>query len=213
MVTALCELSLTGFVAVRVRRFIRRRGAIGAEDPVHVLQAVLAPVIPIPMIASLFAVELGVWYYALFSWRAKPHVPSGAMSFSIHRRGTQADLLFVLAIATLVEVLPIHLLLSHWNAMAAWIITGLSLYGAVWLIGIARSIELRPLIIGADYLHLRYGLLFRLQIPGMMIRRVSRVEENQVKPSVVLPPRSNRTSLSNWWDPWTRKDYSALGSE
>ena len=40
--------------------------------------------------------------------------------------------------------------------------THASLYSVVWMIGIARSIALRPSLIGPDYLDLKFGLVFRL---------------------------------------------------
>jgi hypothetical protein len=183
----ICELSLIGFVVVRVRRVIRRDPSdFSHTDPVQAIRETLAAVFLFSPMANICATELAVLYYALLSWRAKPDVPFGAKEFSIHRRTTQPDILFLLAVMTLVEILPLHLLLSHWSPVWAWIATGLGLYAAIWLIGLARSIELRPALIGVDYLDLRYGLLFRARIPGEVIRAVRRIDENDVPAAAVV---------------------------
>jgi hypothetical protein len=187
---ALCELGLIAFIIVQVRQKIRRwPSANGERDPIDAIRAVLAPVFVMPFASRMFAVEFGVLYYALFSWRAKPHVPKGAKAFSMHKRAAAPDLFFALAIASFVEIPPIHLLIGHWSPMGAWIATGLSLYGTIWLLGLGRSIELRPALVGPYHLDLRYGLLFRLRIPREKILRVRRAGLGDATSAVVVPKR------------------------
>jgi hypothetical protein len=66
----------------------------------------------------------------------------------------------------------VHLLVHRWSRVLAWIISGLTVYGAIWLAGVARSLELRPVLVGGGYLVVRYGLLFRLRIPRKAIREI-----------------------------------------
>jgi hypothetical protein len=129
-------------------------------------------------------------YYALFSWRAKPHVPRGAKALSIHKRSGHADLLFVFALISVMEAVPVHFLINRWSPPWAWAATGLSLYGAVWLIGLARSIELRPVLVGPDYLDVRYGLLFTLRIPRESIVVARPVEVGEA-PAITVPLRGD----------------------
>lgn len=185
ILAGICELGLIGFVIVQLRKASRRHSA----DLVETVRQALAPILS-TSIANLAATEYAVLYYALFSWRAKAHVPAGAKAFSIHERTNQPDLFFALAFASLIEILPVHLLLSHWSPMSAWIVTGVSLYGAIWALGIARSFARRPALVGPDYLDLRYGLWFRLRAPADAIRGVHRIDRNDVGADVVVPKKS-----------------------
>jgi hypothetical protein len=188
---ALCDIGLIGFVVVQVRKGIRlRRHSTREEDPIAVIRAAIAPFFVAPFVARMFALEFGVLYYALFSWRSKAHVPSGAKAFSMHDRAGSAQLLFALAFACLVEAPPMHLIIHHWSPLCAWIETGLSIYAAIWLVGLARSIELRPVLVGPDYLEIRNGLLFQLHVPRDMISRIRPFVSGEASSGIAVPPRS-----------------------
>ena len=45
------------------------------------------------------------------------------------------------------EAAGVHLIVQRWNPTIAWLITAASLYGAVLLAAIARSIVLRPVLV------------------------------------------------------------------
>ncbi|MEO8661391.1 MAG: hypothetical protein ABI693_23175 [Bryobacteraceae bacterium] len=184
LAAGICELAVIAFVVVQVRRTMRgRRDA----DPVQALQGAVASLIAAPFAANLLATELSILYYA-FAWRARPHVPEGTRAFTLHRRGGQQDILFVAAIGALFEIIPVHLLIHRWSAVGAWVATAVSVYGAVWLVGVARSLELRPVLVGPDYLDLRYGLLFRIRVSREMIASVSRALPEDAQ-GLVVPRR------------------------
>ena len=191
IVAGLCEAGLIGFVIVQVRNARAGREQEDA-DPLDDIAAALRSVLPVPGVARLIAAELGSLYYALFSWRAKPHVPSGARAFSIYKRIGQADIFGLLPLACLFEIIPVHLVLKHWSAAAAWIATGVSVYGMLWLIGMARAFGLRPVLVGPDYLHLRYGLFFQLRVPKEMIASVRSAEAGDRKSAV---PRNSEPTV------------------
>jgi hypothetical protein len=188
LVAGICELALIAFLIVQVR------GLRQTPDPVEAIATALGKLFP-PRLAAILAAEFGVLYYALCSWRARPHVPAGARAVTISRNSMHRDLLYALALMSVIEVVPAHILLRLWSPASAWIATGLSLYAAVWLIGLARSIELRPVLEGPDYLDVRYGLLFRLRIPREAMARVLRSAPQGKQSAVVLP----RGSEPNVW--------------
>src|SRR5262249_49963273 len=111
----LCEAGLIGFTIIQVRRKTRRM-CNGNEnaDPLDAIGTALASVLSVPAVVKQIAAELGILYYALFSWRARPHVASGTRAFSIYQRAGQTDILAVAAIACVLEAAPMHLLLRHW---------------------------------------------------------------------------------------------------
>jgi len=187
----LCELGLLAFVAVRMLSGTRRRSIKDtSSDPVDAIRDALEAAFLPPLAARMLAAEISVLYYALFTWRAKPHIPKRAQAFSIHRQSGQVELLAGLAMACVLEIVPVHLVLHRWSPVAAWIATALGLYSAIWLIGLTRSISLRPILVGQDYLDLRYGLLFRLRIEAHRIARVHPRETIGSPPAVVLPKGS-----------------------
>jgi hypothetical protein len=181
LAAGVCEMALIAFVVVQVRRTMRGRQE---GDPVDALRGAVASIIAAPLAANLLAAELSVLYYA-FAWGARPQVPEGARAFTLHRRGGQQDILFAAAIGALLEIVPVHLLIHRWSAVGAWVATAVSLYGAVWLVGVARSLELRPVLVGPDYLDLRYGLLFRIRVSREMFARVSRPGPHDAEQTVV----------------------------
>ena len=191
VVAGLCELALVGFVVVEVRSRIRRRPDRGEGDYlVDAINGAVRRVFILPQVAGILATEFSILYYALLSWRAVPHVPTDAQAFTIYKKSAHRDLLYGMALVSVIEMAPAHLLLHQWRPLWAWIATGASLYAAVWLIGLARSIELSPVLVGPDYVDIRYGLLFRLRIPREMIARVRRAKPEDATSAAVLPRRS-----------------------
>ncbi len=195
LVAGLCELGLIAFVVIQVRRrkASARRAGEQAVDPVDTMQAALENVLMSPLVARIVAAEISVLYYALFSWRAKPHIPSGAQPFSLHQKAGQADLFGLVAIASAVEIFPMRLVLRHWSNALAWVATGLGIYAAVWLLGLSRAFRLRPALVRPDALDLRYGLIFRLRVPREAIVRVRRAQAADKTEAKVLPSRSEPT--------------------
>ena len=90
----------------------------------------------------------------------------------MYKKVGHAELFALLPLGCALEIVPVHLLIGNWSAVLAWITTGLSLYSLIWLIGIARAFRLRPTLVGRDYIHLRYGLIFQLLVPREMIANI-----------------------------------------
>ena len=193
-VGGLCEAGLIAYVVAKVRQRSRRT-ADRREDPVDSMRAALESVIPAPGIARLIGIELNILYYALFCWRAKAHVPADTRAFTLHKKSGQVELLYVIALASLMEVLPVHLLIGHWSRLGAWVATGMSLYGMVWLIGLAQSIGLRPVLIGPDGLDVRYGLLFRARVARDTIEGARTAQASDAESAAVAPRRSEPNVL------------------
>lgn len=150
----------------------RKSRNLTETDPVARLRQILAGILPSETAARALAAEFAVLYYA-FAWRAKPHVPDNAKPFTLHQRSGFGDILLFVGLASLLEIVPVHLVAARWNHTAAWILTALSLYGALWVVAIARSLTLRPALLTDEALTLRFGLLFNLEIPREAIRAVS----------------------------------------
>jgi len=150
----------------------RRSRTILETDPVTRLRQILTGILPSETAARALAAEFAVFHYA-FAWRAKPHVPENATPFTLHQRSGFGAILLFVGLASLLEIVPVHLVMAHWSHVAAWTLTGLSLYGALWAVASSRSLALRPAFVTAETLTLRFGLLFHLEIPRDAILSVS----------------------------------------
>jgi hypothetical protein len=79
----------------------------------------------------------------------------------------------------IVETVGLHFIVMHWSAVAAFIITALSVYGLIWLIGDFHAIRLHPVILTYDNLFLRTGIRWSATIP---ISEIAEVEIGNRKP-------------------------------
>lgn len=128
--------------------------------------------------ASMAAAELSVWYYALLSWRRKSYVLSGESAFSYHNAGGYMSMMLGLALAFPVEIVGVHLLISQWSVIGAFIVTALSIYAAIWLIGDARARVMRPVAIGDGCVRLECGIQMEAVVPLSDIEEVCHSESN-----------------------------------
>lgn len=78
-----------------------------------------------------------------------------------------------LGLAFPVEIVAVHMLLSQWNATVAIVVTLLSVYAAVWLVGDARARALRPVVLGKDELRIECGIQMKGTISLSNIASVS----------------------------------------
>lgn len=63
------------------------------------------------------------------------------------------------------ETFIFHLLLQRWSETAAWILSGLSIYSGLQLLGLSRSMSKRPIYVQEDRLELRYGIFGETSVP------------------------------------------------
>lgn len=130
--------------------------------------------------ASMAAAELSVWYYVLLSWRKKPYVQPGEKVFTYHNAGGYMNLMLGLALALPVEIVGVHILISQWSAFVASIVTALSVYAAIWLLGDTRARVMRPVTIGPDYIRVECGIQMEALIPLSNIEKVCCFSQNDV---------------------------------
>jgi hypothetical protein len=137
-----------------------------------------------------FRGEFAILYYA-FAWRARPHRPPEAEPFTIHRVSGFGDKLMLIGMAAGFEIVPVHLLLHRHSKIAAWVLTGLSVYSAIWLVALVRSLRLRPCFVEPDSVTIRLGLLFSIRIPANRIARLSATPA----PGALVLPRNTEPNL------------------
>jgi hypothetical protein len=168
------ELGLLGWIGWQAFRALRETRDEAAADPLEALHKSARAFLRVERAADVLASELAVLHYALFSWRSRAHQPDAAWAFSSHERSGHGGLVLALLVLTAVEAIAIHVLLALWSPALAWIITALSLYGALWLLADYRASILRPVLVDSDEVWLRAGLRWHARVPRRMIAAVVR---------------------------------------
>ena len=172
------ELAIAARECLKIARTFKTAKAKG-PDPMAWFRETMLYLVRKDAAASMTAAELSVWYYALLSWRKKPYVLPGERAFSYHSAGGYMNMMLGFALAFPVEIVAVHLLVSQWSVIAASIITALSVYAAVWLVGDARARILRPIVVGEGYIRLECGIQMEAVIPVSNIEMVA-LSDNEV---------------------------------
>ena len=115
--------------------------------------------------ANVLAFEIGLFYYALFSWRTPLPDASKHVAFSYHKKNGYGTVLAGILVVMLIEMIALHTLLWLRNPGMAWVVTALSLYGIMWFLGDWRAVCLRPILVEKDALIVRIGLRWTMQVP------------------------------------------------
>ena len=180
---------LEGMVLLIVIRKVRtasqhyRAQAAEIPDVFTALKEAAKSVVP-GRLSILLATELAVLYYGFFSWKKRILVKH---EFSYHQNSGATALFVTLIFLVLVEASVLHLLLQQWSNTVTWILSAISLYSALQLFGMVRSLGQRPIAIEEGALILRYGMLSEAIIPLENITKVERIRTFAV-PTPTLSP-------------------------
>ena len=157
------ELSVLTFIVLKVGKAIKHYKRVSKEstDFYSILVDTCESLFP-KTAAKLVANEIALIYYGFFNFKKTTLEPN---EFSNYKNSgiltTLSAFIFVIGI----EMTVVHLLITTWNPTVAWILTGLSFYSALQLIGIIRSVSKRPMTITDNHLILRFGILSETHIP------------------------------------------------
>lgn len=100
-----------------------------------------------------------------------------------------------LAHAVAAETVGLHLLVSPWTATGAWVLTGLSVYSAFWLVGEGQALRLMPHHLGPDRLRVQVGLRWRTDVPYAVLRSAERIDEPGEDDLELVVPGAPRVRL------------------
>jgi len=119
-------------------------------------------------------------------------------AFTLHKKSGFGDKILLIGLAALFEIVPVHLLVYRWRHSAAWVLTAISLAGALWLIDLGRSLNLRPCLVEPSQATIRLGKLFTLTIPA---RCVASIGANPGSGAFVIPPRATPNLCIDFTEP------------
>ncbi len=170
------ELGVIAWLAIRGRRAMRAwrvSRAAGAPTIDALTDAFLAAKLP-ARVAGAIATELTLVATLATGWR-KP-----APAFTVHRKSGWTLYAGVLIFLTLVETSVVHIaLVTYASPTAAWIVTALSIYTALWFVGDALALRHGGAFVHRDALELRIGVRWRGRIPWRAIASLVDFDANR----------------------------------
>ena len=164
------EISVFSYIVYKVRKVIVQYRALKGEsvDFFAVLKQTCEAVLPKKIVVP-FTTEIAVLYYGFVHWKT---IHFKDNEFSYHKNSGSPALLFAFIFVVLIETFAVHILLDQWNAIVAWILTGLSLYTGLQVFGFAKSMFKRPITIEENTIRLRYGIMSETDIELNTIKAI-----------------------------------------
>ncbi len=164
------EISILAFIVFKLRTGIKTYRELKGTNPdfFNTLRSVCNEILPTKLVLP-FATEVAVIYYGFINWKKRQLQTN---EFTYHKKSGTPALFgsFILIIG--VETIALHFLLAKWNPIIAWILTGLSIYTAIQILGFVKSLSQRPISINQNSLILKYGILNASEIPLTDIDRI-----------------------------------------
>ncbi|WP_052172570.1 hypothetical protein [Psychroserpens jangbogonensis] len=157
------EISVISLIILKVRKAIKHYKTIANhnQDFYSILQDTCASIFPV-VPAKLAANEIALFYYGFFNFKK---VELQSNEYTNYKGSGILSTLGAVIFLVAVEMVTIHILAAKWSSTLAWVLTGLSIYSAIQLIGIIRSVPKRPIAINDNELILRFGMLSETNIP------------------------------------------------
>jgi hypothetical protein len=107
---------------------------------------------------------------ALLRWGGAPDVPPGAVAFDYHRH--LAPMCSVLLALQVIEISVVHLLVVQWSVTAALMLAFLGLGALISMVGLIKSFRYRPVLVAAEGVRVRTGILIDRLVPFAAIERL-----------------------------------------
>ena len=124
---------------------------------------------------GLLMTELLIAYYVVGGWfRSFKNTNPINVPISCHRTSGYGAVVCMFTGLLILETFGLHLVIQHWSPTAAWVLTALSIYSLLWIIGDYHAVRLHPIVLGTHTLYIRTGLRWRVDIDWMNIAAVRR---------------------------------------
>lgn len=150
-------LVLLGVKAVRLSKQVRELRLTGYSLVTALMQALPRGFnsLQLRFALRLIITEFALLTYSLTGWILLK--PKRGTLFSNHRRDD--DTVFIaVAIVICFEAIPVHFLVHEYSVWAAWILTALSTYSLMWVLGEMAARRCRPSLLTRDWLRVSHGL-------------------------------------------------------
>ena len=170
---AMIEVGFFIYLAYKAKRVIavfkdERDNYYFADEALH---ASVAKVFGTHMILKFLFSEISIFLYAFLGWILKPYTSKGTL-FSYHRTTQYSVLFWVVFISTVITTPIFHFLLMQWHEVIAWVVTGFTIYGLIWLYGDYRVIKHKPIVLLEETLLIRIGIRWRADVKLSNIKSI-----------------------------------------
>ncbi|WP_298903276.1 hypothetical protein [uncultured Psychroserpens sp.] len=164
------EISVLSVVIFKLRKAIKiYKNTVNQEEDFYSALLDTCKTLFPRTVAKLVANEIALLYYGFFNFKK---IKLASNEFSNYKGSGILSTLTAIIFVVGIEMITVHLLMTTWSPTVAWVLTILSFYSALQLIGIIRSVPKRPIVVGNDHLVLRFGMLSETIIPFSAIERI-----------------------------------------
>jgi len=162
--TFLLELGIVVYAISKIKSIKKEYAQLQAQLPDNAfhLQQSISKVLGNSLAIRMLSSEITVLRFGLLCWLKANNVARGARSYSTYKQSGYAAMFGVLLFVMLIELTAVHLLLMHYNKLAAYIVSALSLYGMLFLLADISAVVKSPVWINTTHLLLRTGMRWRL---------------------------------------------------
>ncbi|TXG37356.1 hypothetical protein [Seonamhaeicola maritimus] len=151
------ELSIVSYIVYNIRKAIKqyKLNKTQSFDFFTTLKKTCGEILPKGLVMP-FVTEIAVFYYGFVYWKKRRLKEN---EFSYHKESGTVTLLIAIIFIVGIETVTVHVLLSKWSHIAAWIFTFLSIYSGIQILGFLKSMLKRPISIECNKVYLRYGIM------------------------------------------------------
>ncbi|NCD71317.1 hypothetical protein [Mucilaginibacter agri] len=162
--SVLAELFVIGYAVTQFKKLRAAYNQDRAEfaDPIYNLRHAMVSVLGSSVAIKLMASELAIIRYGLLFWRKEKDCACDIKTFTTHKTCGYVAIWSVLFAVVLIEMVAVHLLLIHWNNIAAIVVTSISAYGMIVFVADLSAMLKRKILIGDNFIVLRTGLRWQV---------------------------------------------------
>ncbi len=142
----------------------------GIPDARDRLHALLDKATGTAQSAAIMTSDLAFLRYAIWAPKPRYHGPG---IFSSHRQSGLIPLLWAIVAVVVLETVVLHILVHLVSPVLAWVLSALSLYGLLSLVGHIRALPRRYSTLGNDGVTLRTGLFGQCNILYRQIAEIT----------------------------------------
>ncbi|WP_282135049.1 hypothetical protein [Seonamhaeicola maritimus] len=151
------ELSIVSYIVYSIRKAVKqfKLNKDQSFDFFTTLKTTCSEILPKGLVMP-FVTEIAVFYYGFIYWKKRTLREN---EFSYHKKSGTITLLIAIIFIVGIETVTVHVLLSKWSIIAAWIFTFLSIYSGIQIFGFLKSMLKRPISVEGNKVYLRYGIM------------------------------------------------------
>lgn len=123
----------------------------------------------------------------MLPWRLQPASPCASppefeFEFEHLRSPGEKQFLAVVLLIAVIELPLVHVLLGHFSGVAAWVATGLTLVGVLWVVAVFRAADIERCFVCGEVLHVNDGVFTQYSVSRAAVRSLE-VKELRQGPS------------------------------